>query len=103
MMTSSCGLKMAVTFDGMIFLIWGRPFSESVFTYLWVLEKKKFCLKNAEVSSHVTYGRGSFSKKVQNMLVNICTKIHASFTIWSIFLLTSSRSSGLFGFFKTFN
>ena len=26
MMTSSCGLQMAVTFDGMIFLIWGRPF-----------------------------------------------------------------------------
>ena len=34
MMTSSCGLKMAVTFDGMIVLIWGRPFLELAFKYL---------------------------------------------------------------------
>ena len=34
MMTSSCGLKMAVTFDGMIFLIWGRPLLEPAFKYL---------------------------------------------------------------------
>ena len=33
-MTSSRGLKMAVTFDGMIFLIWGRPFLEPAFKYL---------------------------------------------------------------------
>ena len=34
MIKSSCDLKMAVTFDGMIFLIRGRPFLESVLKYL---------------------------------------------------------------------
>ena len=32
--TSSFGLKMAITFDGMIFLIWGRPSLESAQKYL---------------------------------------------------------------------
>ena len=40
--------------------------------------------------SDVTYGRDSLKKNVQNMLIDICTKFHASFTIWSIFLSTSS-------------
>ena len=33
-MTSSFGLKMAITFDGMIFLICGRPSLESAQKYL---------------------------------------------------------------------
>ena len=34
MLMSSCGLKMAINFDRTIFLIWGRPFSESAQKYL---------------------------------------------------------------------
>ena len=34
MMMSSCGLKMAITFDRIIFLIWGRPSLESAQKYL---------------------------------------------------------------------
>ena len=34
LMTSSFGLKMAVTFDGVIFLIWGGPSLESAQKYL---------------------------------------------------------------------
>ena len=35
MMMSLCGLKMAITFDWIIFLIWGRPFLESEIKYLF--------------------------------------------------------------------
>ena len=34
LMTSPFGLKMAITFDGMVFLIWGRPSLESAEKYL---------------------------------------------------------------------
>ena len=34
MMMSLCGLKMAITFDRIIFLIWGRPFLEFEIKYL---------------------------------------------------------------------
>ena len=34
LMTSSFGLKMAITFDGVIFLIWGGPSLESAQKYL---------------------------------------------------------------------
>ena len=34
-MMSSCDLKMAITFDRIIFLIWGRPFLESEIKYLF--------------------------------------------------------------------
>ena len=34
MMISSCGLKIAIAFDGMIFFIWGRPSLESTQKYL---------------------------------------------------------------------
>ena len=70
MMTSSCGLKMAVTFNGTIFLIWGRPFLESnlyniqtVYNTLGFGKKNFLPKKNSDVSSHVTYGRGSLKKK----------------------------------------
>ena len=33
-MTSSFGLKMAITLDGMIFLVWGRSSLESAQEYL---------------------------------------------------------------------
>ena len=32
---SLCGLKMAITFNRIIFLIWGRPFLESEIKYLF--------------------------------------------------------------------
>ena len=32
-------------------------------------------------------------KNVQNILIKICTKFYASFTIWTIFLLTSSLAT----------
>ena len=35
MMMSLCGLKMAINFDWIIFLIWGRPFLESEIKYLF--------------------------------------------------------------------
>ena len=35
MMMSLCGLKMAITFDRIIFLIWGRSFLESEIKYLF--------------------------------------------------------------------
>ena len=35
MMMSLCGLKMAITFDRIISLIWGRPFLESEIKYLF--------------------------------------------------------------------
>ena len=35
MMISSCGLKMAITFDIIIFLIWGRPLLESEIKYVF--------------------------------------------------------------------
>ena len=35
MMMSSCGLKIAITFDRIIFLIWGRPFLESEIKYFF--------------------------------------------------------------------
>ena len=35
MMMSLGGLKMVITFDWIIFLIWGRPFLESKIKYLF--------------------------------------------------------------------
>ena len=70
MMTSSCGFKMALTFNGTIFLIWGRPFLESNLYNIqtvyntWGFGEKNFLpKKKSDVSSHVTYGCGSLKKK----------------------------------------
>ena len=35
MIMSLCGLKIAITFDRIIFLIWGKPFLESELKYLF--------------------------------------------------------------------
>ena len=78
LMTSSFSPKIAITFDGMIFWIWGRPSLESaqkynitVYNTLGFGEKK--CLpKNADVSSHVTYGRGSLKKSSEYVNKHLC-------------------------------
>ena len=36
MIMSLCGLKMAITFDRIIFLTWGKPFLESELKYLFI-------------------------------------------------------------------